>query len=91
MTPLLLASWLSTQLWTWDAVPNATAYRVYWSRIVNEWCTTNMREFPATVCKDGECQGFVPKSTWKLTFFVVTAVNAFGESPTEHGGIRVCP
>ena len=89
--PLLLASWLSTQLWAWDAAPNATVYRVYWSRIVNEWCTTNMREFPASVCVAGECQGSIPEPPGNLTFFVVTAVNAFGESPTEHGEIRVCP
>jgi hypothetical protein len=91
MMPLLLASWLSTQTWAWSPVPNATAYRVYWSHTANEWCTSSRLEFPASVCVSGECQGDVPQPAWDLAFFVVTAVNANGESPTDHGEIRVCP
>ena len=91
MIPLVLASWLSTQTWAWDQDATATCYRVYWSQVANEWCTSNMVEFPASVCVDGECQGSIPEPPGNLTFFMVTAVNAFGESPTDHGEIRVCP
>lgn len=86
----LLASWLFTQVWAWDPVDGADSYRIYWSRFPTQWCAQNMREYPASVCVDGECQGFVPKPTWKLTFFMVTAVKGGVEGPTEHGEIVSC-
>lgn len=87
---LLLASWLFTQTWAWDEVPGATSYRICWSRIKNAWCLENCRVYDASVCINGKCQGFVPKPTWKLTFFVVTAINDQGESDTEHGPVATC-
>lgn len=88
---LLLASWLFTQTWAWDPVDGAKSYRIYWSRFPTQWCAQNMREYPASDCVDGVCYGFVPKPTWKLTFFMVVAVNDYGLSDTEHGEIVECP
>ena len=102
MTALLLASWLSTQQWEWDKLPapeQVTAYRVYWGGSGQAWCQGNRSEFSvATSCgavgqcsDETRCCGDVPQPPFSPAFFIVTAVNAAGESSTEHGAVVVCP
>lgn len=89
---LLLASWLATQTWAWSPVAGATSYRLYWGASGQSWCGTHYIEFSASVCDATECQGDVPMPSFSPAFFVVTAVNAAGEGPTEHGPVvAVCP
>lgn len=86
------ASWLPSQTWAWQAVPNATSYRVYWSASGQVWCDSNRLNLRALKCVDGVCQLDIPMPPSKMAFIVVTAVNANGQSVTEHGPIvAVCP
>ena len=99
MTPLLLASWLSTQHWEWDKTPDTTAYRIYWGGSGQEWCNVNRVELPAATscgavgqCTNEEsCCGDIPQPPFSPAFVIVTAVNAAGEGPTEHGPVVTCP
>ena len=99
MISAFLATWLLTQQWNWNAVDTATSYRIYWSDLATHWCTQNMQEFEAfyycgTVvgCEDNNsCCADIPMPAPELTFFIITAVNAVGEGPGEHGPIVTCP
>jgi hypothetical protein len=88
----LLMSWLLTHRWTWDAVPTATAYRIYWGASGIAWCAANRVEVQAaTACANGTCQGEIPMPDFTPAYIIVTAVNSAGESVTEHGNVTVCP
>ena len=88
---LILASYLAAQIWAWSPVATATSYRVYWGASGTAWCAANMVEFPATVCDAVDCQGEIPEPQFSPAFILVTAVNQYGESATEHGAVVVCP
>lgn len=88
---LLLASYLATQTWSWQPVATATSYRVYWSALGTSWCAASRVEYPASVCTPTECQGEDTGPSIPITFILVTAVNQYGESATEHGPVVVCP
>ncbi len=84
-------SWLGTQTWSWREVPGATAYRIYWRSPSGVFCSTKRVEYPASVCVDGVCQGEARPPAMPLAFVVVVAVNAAGQSVTEHGPVEICP
>lgn len=97
MLTLLLASWLSTQTWTWtkNPEPDVAAYRVYFSMGMTIWCQQDRVEVPASVaCDATECQlpNDMTEPPFSPVFFIVTAVDAAGnESGTGHGAVEVCP
>lgn len=83
------ASWLPTQVWEWDQVAGATSYRIYWGASPSgPWSRQDSEEFQAVdICTNGNCQADIPMPPEDLSFIVVTAINANGESDTEHGPI----
>ena len=91
MISLLLASYLSTQTWSWAPVSGATSYRLYFSAGMTAWCAQDQIEFPASVCDTTDCQGEIPEPQFAPVFFIVTAVGPGGEGPGEHGEIVTCP
>lgn len=99
MIAAFLATYLATQQWNWNAVDTATSYRIYWSDLATRWCTQNRMEFDsfyfcgtAVGCEDNNsCCADVPEPQYPLAFFIITAVNAAGEGPTEHGPVVTCP
>ncbi len=76
MIALVLASWLLTQEWAWDASPTAAAYRVYWTERADVWCAENMFAVAAE-CVDGECRADWPEPA-ATTFYTIVAVNSAG-------------
>ena len=95
MTKLLVYAVCLMSIWCWDDVgPVADGYRFYWGYTGAVWLSVNRVEVDSYfACTDGECcvdfdEASVPDD---LVFFVVTAFNEFGESPTEHGPIAVLP
>ena len=91
---LLLASYLASQIWTWNKAPepDVVSYRLCAGASGTAWCAANCVTIPASACDATECQGEVPEPPWTPAFFIVTAIDAAGnESPTEHGPIVVCP
>lgn len=81
MTAILLASWLLSQTWAWDAVPGAVSYKVYWTERLDVWCKENVI-IPATTCyPDGECQADWPEPA-QTTYYNIIAVNAAGVEST---------
>ena len=96
MLSLVLASWLSTQQWSWDKVeptPDASVqgYRIYWN--VPGWCPrTGVVEVPTSQCDATTCWGDTPEPAEPLVFFEVVAYNGAGETTTEHPEVMpVCP
>ena len=91
----LLASWLVSQVWTWDKAIEAdvVSYRLYWGASGTAWCSENVVEVPAaTACNATQCQGDIPMPDYTPAYIVVVAVDSGGlESPTEHGPVVVCP
>ena len=87
------ASWLPSQEWVWDEVPDATSYRLYWSAAADDWWACQVREYPASECVGGVCSEVdgIQHPPGTLIFFVVTAVGTRPESDTEHGEVRPCP
>lgn len=81
---LLLASWLATQQWSWDAVPTATSYRIYYGSLPMTWCALQYVEVTTTSAN-------IPEPTGNAIFFNVVAVNAAGESTWDHGSKVPCP
>lgn len=99
MKAAFLATWLLTQQWNWNAVDTATSYRIYWSDLATRWCTQNRLEFAAIYfcgvvagCDDdNSCCADVEQPPYSPAYFIITAVNANGEGPTEHGPVVDCP
>jgi hypothetical protein len=98
MISVMLASWLLTQHWQWEKSATATSYRIYWGASGTAWCAANRVEIPATNCgiaagcdDDTKCCGDIPMPDFTPAHIVVTAVNNFGEGPTDHGPVVVCP
>lgn len=99
MTAAFLATWLLTQQWNWNKLDNVTSYRIYWGATGTIWCVQNRMEFDASThcgvaagCEDDlSCCADVPQPDFSPAFFVITAVNAAGEGPTEHGSVVTCP
>ncbi len=87
---LLLASLLSTQIWTWDVTPSATSYRIIWAEMGGPWCKQNSLSFATHICSAGTCQAEIDLPN-KSVFVLVTAINKYGEGPTGHGAIQICP
>jgi hypothetical protein len=81
--------------WCWDPVPNAGDYCIYWSTTSpTEWSECNRECFvPLTSCSPTECceDGSVPQPDDDIVYYIVTARNIVGESPTEHGDVEPCP
>jgi hypothetical protein len=94
LSPYVAPTWRATQNWSWDEVPGATSYRLYWSVDHGDWWGCQMFESPASTCVDGRCHEQLSTDTpppGQLVFFTVTAVNETGESGTGHGEVRLCP
>lgn len=70
---MLLAAWLCAQLWTWDAVPDATGYRVYFTHDPRVWRACDYVETTAPE--------WDPEAGGTDLYFWVVAFNANGESP----------
>ena len=80
MTAFLLAAWLCTQAWSWDAVPNATGYRVYWANnAAGPWLACNYVEVPVSACDATSCE-WATEAGGTAMYWVAVAYNAAGES-----------
>jgi hypothetical protein len=88
---LLLASWLLSQVWSWDAVEGATSYRLYWGDLPMRWCASRYVEVAASSCDAEGCWLNMSEPVGGSVYFTVTALNAAGESRWEHGERVVCP
>ena len=97
MLTILLLTWLAypAQEWCWDPVSGATGYNIYWStELPPVWTTSNKVQVGAVnACPPGdpmECcdGGLTPELPQEAqVFYVVTAFNGVGESPTGHGPV----
>ena len=83
-------SLLLTQAWTWNEVPGATSYRIYWSATTYIWCSRNGLTVPASACVSGICKGDISLPSYSV-FIVVTALKGAAESSTGHGDVVACP
>jgi hypothetical protein len=71
------------RLFCWDASVNATEYHVYWSASPDWWPSSNTTS-TSSLCVTDPLPDPIPG---EVLFFVVTALNAYGESETDHGPI----
>ena len=105
---LLLVTFLSgnSPNWSWQRSPSSesvTSYTIYWRSPATEWCSGYSATFiepnncGLSACGDvNKCCGETTNPERELgatlLFFVATARNAFGDSPTEHGVVlETCP
>lgn len=84
------ATWRADSDWHWDSVANATGYRLRWSTQPDVWCRADHTDISTYACTLNDCHGEIAMPAGDLVFIVVTAYNAIGESPTEHGAIVDC-
>ncbi len=91
MISAILASWLLTQVWSWDPTPNTTSYRLYWSVSPTDWCVEHSKIYFPQDCADNVCSASdIPEPAAEITFFMVVASNEYGESDHGHGTIHEC-
>ena len=65
--------------WCWDEVPGAYGYNLMYGDPGQLW---QVLHFTTATCSSAPLPTV---SSGEIVFFVVTAVNLSGESPTEHG------
>jgi len=83
LTLLLLAGPAFAYRVCWDASEGATLYRVYWTLDHTFWTPFQSVDTTETCVADPAPE----PALGQVVYFVVTAINAVGESETEHGPI----
>jgi hypothetical protein len=83
----LIGALLLLSLWHWNPVPEAEGYYLYRRDSTAPWSACQR----AQVVGSAQVSDYLDPVPGQLLQYVVTAYNAGGESPTEHGPIVECP
>lgn len=100
---ILMLSMLDGNRWSWEAAEGADSYNLYWSSRPDCWYasqsvnvpaqidSTTGAQYPVQIYDDLALDGLVRPVAGQALYFVVTSLNAAGESDTEHGSIFPLP